>query len=179
MPGVVAVGVHVPDVRHAVFLEIRVHALTDADQALPVAAREPQQLQLVLGGCGVGHQFRRSFGVGRRRETADPGECFSCKHFEQEETEINYFVQAINVLSSDDFPAKDLALIIGRASEDLPRSLDLLAAPESSLESQTSGDLGTALLTLWIKIEFLGQAQDDKMTAADLSRKLRLANARG
>jgi len=55
----------------------------------------------------------------------------------------------------------------------------LLAAPESSLESQTSGELGTALLTLWIKIEFLGQAQDGKMSAADLSRKLRLANARG
>lgn len=90
--------------------------------------------------------------------------------------QLDYFVRAINVLSSDDFPAKALALIIGRACEDLPRSLDLLAAPESSLESQTSGELGTALLTLWIKIEFLGQAQDDKMTAADLSRKLRLAS---
>ncbi len=93
--------------------------------------------------------------------------------------QLDYLVKAINVLSSDDFPAKDLALIIGRASEDLPRSLDLLAAPESSMESQTSGELGTALLTLWIKIEFLGQAQDGKMSAADLSRKLRLANARG
>jgi hypothetical protein len=92
---------------------------------------------------------------------------------------LDYLVKAINVLSSDDFPAKDLALIIGRAREDLPRSLDLLAAPESSMESQTSGELGTALLTLWIKIEFLGQAQNDKMSAADLSRKLRLANARG
>jgi hypothetical protein len=93
--------------------------------------------------------------------------------------QLEYLAKAVNVLSSDDFPAKDLALIIGRASEDLPRSLDLLAAPESSLESQTSGELGTALLTLWIKIEFLGQAQDGKMSAADLSRKLRLANARG
>jgi hypothetical protein len=47
------------------------------------------------------------------------------------------------------------------------------------MKSQTSGELGTALLTLWIRIEFLGQAQDGKMSAADLSRKLRLANARG
>jgi len=93
--------------------------------------------------------------------------------------QLDYLVKSVNVLSSDDFPAKDLALIVGRASENLPRSLDLLAAPESSLEAQTSGDLGTALLTLWIKIEFLGQTQDDKMSAADLSRKLRLANARG
>ena len=93
--------------------------------------------------------------------------------------QLDYLVKSVNVLSSDDFPAKDLALIIGRAREDLPRSLDLLAAPERSMGSQTSGELGTALLTLWIKIEFLGQAQDDKMSAADLSRKLRLANARG
>jgi hypothetical protein len=93
--------------------------------------------------------------------------------------QLEYLAKAINVLASDDFPAKDLALIIGRASEDLPRSLELLAAPESSLESQTSDELGTALLTLWIKIEFLGQAQDGKLSAADLSRKLRLANARG
>jgi hypothetical protein len=93
--------------------------------------------------------------------------------------QLEYLAKAVNVLASEDFPARDLALIIGRAGEDLPRSLDLLAAPESSLESQTSGDLGTALLTLWIKIEFLGQAQDGKLSAADLSRKLRLANARG
>lgn len=92
---------------------------------------------------------------------------------------LDYLVKAVNVLSSDDFPAKDLALIVGLASEDLPRSLDLLAAPESSMESQTSDELGTALLTLWIKIEFLGQTQDGTMSAADLSRKLRLANARG
>ena len=85
--------------------------------------------------------------------------------------QLDYLVKAVNVLSSDDFPAKDLALIIGRATEDLPRSLDLLAAPESSMESQTSGELGTALLTLWIKIEFLGQAQDGKMSAADLSQE--------
>jgi hypothetical protein len=89
--------------------------------------------------------------------------------------QLDYLVKAVNVLSSDDFPAKDLALIVGRVTQDLPRSLDLLAAPESSMGSQTAGDLGTALLTLWVKIEFLGQTQDDKMSAADLSRKLRLA----
>ncbi len=93
--------------------------------------------------------------------------------------QLDYLVKSVNVLSSDDFPARDLALILGRAGENLPRSLDLLAAPESSLESQTSGELGTALLTLWVKIELLGQTQDDKLSAADLSRKLRLANARG
>ncbi len=93
--------------------------------------------------------------------------------------QLDYLVKSLNVLSSDDFPAKELALIIGRAREDLPRSLDLLAAPERSMGSQTSGELGTALLTLWIKIEFHGQAQDGKMSAADLSRKLRLADARG
>jgi len=93
--------------------------------------------------------------------------------------QLEYLAKAVNVLSSDDFPAKDLALIIDRAIQDLPHSLDLLAAPENSMASQTSGELGTALLTLWIKIEFADQAHDGKLSASDLSRKLRLANARG
>ncbi len=36
--GVVAVAVHVPDVRHAVFLEIGMHALADPNQAILVPA---------------------------------------------------------------------------------------------------------------------------------------------
>lgn len=92
---------------------------------------------------------------------------------------LEYLSKSLSILSAEDFPARDLALVVGRAGEDLPHSLELLAAPESTLASQTTGDLATALLTLWLKVEFVGRTRDDHFSAADLSRKLRLADARG
>ncbi len=49
--------VHVPDVRHALFFQVVVDALADADQAVLVAAAEPQQLQFLLGGRRIGHEL--------------------------------------------------------------------------------------------------------------------------
>ena len=45
--GVVGIPVHMPDMRHAILFEVFVDALADADQAVLVAASEPQQLQLL------------------------------------------------------------------------------------------------------------------------------------
>ena len=72
--GSCALAVDVPDVRDVLLLEIGVHALADADQAVLVAAGEPEQLQLLAGAVRVGHQLGRGLRVGGRGEGADPGE---------------------------------------------------------------------------------------------------------
>ena len=54
---VVAVGVDMPDVRHVVLLEVGVNALADADQAVLVAAGQPQELQLLACGRGIGDEL--------------------------------------------------------------------------------------------------------------------------
>ena len=41
---VMAVAVHMPNVRHLLFFEISMHALANADQAVFVTAGQPQQL---------------------------------------------------------------------------------------------------------------------------------------
>ena len=69
--GVVAVGGYVPDVRDFVLLQVGVHTLADVDEAIFVAAGEPEEFQL-LGGSGVRQQFGGLLGVGRGGETADP-----------------------------------------------------------------------------------------------------------
>ena len=62
--GVVAVGIYVPYVWHVVFLEVVMDALADTDQAVLVAAGQPQELQFLSGGCRVRHEFGRRFGIG-------------------------------------------------------------------------------------------------------------------
>src|ERR1035438_8419903 len=52
---VVGMPVDVPDVRHAILLEVIVHAAADADQSVLVAGREPDQLQLP-GNRRIGHE---------------------------------------------------------------------------------------------------------------------------
>jgi hypothetical protein len=88
--------------------------------------------------------------------------------------QLDYFVKAINVLSSDDFRRADLDLIIGHATADLPGSLDHLAVPEDFVADQTSRELGSALVTLWIQIELADESKERQPSAADLSRKLRI-----
>ena len=52
---VVRVAIDMPDVRNVLALEIGMHALADADQAVPLAAGDPEQFQLlpVLAGSGT------------------------------------------------------------------------------------------------------------------------------
>jgi hypothetical protein len=50
----VGVSVYMPDVRDATLLEVVVDALADADQAVLVAASEPQKLQLPGARRGSG-----------------------------------------------------------------------------------------------------------------------------
>ncbi len=87
---------------------------------------------------------------------------------------LDYFVKAINVLSSDGFRPTDLDLIVRHAASDLPSSLDHLAKPEDFVADQTSRELGSALVTLWIQIELADKSKERQPTAADLSRKLRV-----
>jgi hypothetical protein len=88
--------------------------------------------------------------------------------------QLDYLAKAISVLSSDGFRPTDLALIVRHATSDLPCSLDRLAKPEDFVAEQTSRELGSALVTLWIQIELAGESKERQPTAADLSRKLRV-----
>jgi len=56
-----------------VLVQILVGALADLEQAIGVAARNPEQLQQLAGPGGVGHQFLGFFGGGRRGKPAYPG----------------------------------------------------------------------------------------------------------
>ena len=69
---VVRVLVHVPDVRHVFLLQVSVNILADTDEAVFVAARDIEELQLLRRLFRIGHQFRRRLCVWRRGETADP-----------------------------------------------------------------------------------------------------------
>ena len=71
---VVGVIIHVPDVRDVLLLQVGVDALADANQAVLVAARDVEELQLLGGLVRVGHQFRGRLRVRRGGEAADPGE---------------------------------------------------------------------------------------------------------
>jgi len=62
--GVVAIGIHMPDMRHALFFEVVVDALADTYQAVLVAAGQPQELQFLPGGCGIRYEFGGSLGIG-------------------------------------------------------------------------------------------------------------------
>src|SRR6185437_1485910 len=70
---IVGMGIDIPDVRHVVFFQISMHALADVDQAILVAAGDPQQLEL-LGLVRVRQKLLRRLRIWRRRETADPCE---------------------------------------------------------------------------------------------------------
>jgi hypothetical protein len=70
-----SVRVHIPDVRNVVLLQVTLHALTDADQVVFVAAGEPQQFELLPGLRRMGNQFLRPLGIGRGGETANPRKC--------------------------------------------------------------------------------------------------------
>ena len=65
-PGVavVAVVIDVPEVRYAVLLGVAVHALGEVDQAVFVAARDVEELELLRGGGGIGEELGRRLGVG-------------------------------------------------------------------------------------------------------------------
>jgi hypothetical protein len=52
--GFVAVGIDVPDVGNLVFVQVGVEGLAEADEAVLVAAGEVEELDLFLGGGGVG-----------------------------------------------------------------------------------------------------------------------------
>ena len=69
---VVAIGVHVPDVGHALFCQVIVKPLADADQAVLVA-EEPQKLQL-LDGRRIGNEFGRRLGIRGGGDSGYPGE---------------------------------------------------------------------------------------------------------
>src|ERR1700693_5069129 len=56
---VVRVAVHMPDVRDILLLQIGMHALADTEQAILVAAGDPEQFQLLPGGRRIGHQLLR------------------------------------------------------------------------------------------------------------------------
>ncbi len=88
--------------------------------------------------------------------------------------QLDDLVKAINVLSSHDFSRRDLDLIVAHASSNLPNSLDYLASPEDFVADQTTRELGSALVTLWIQIELADESRARQPSAADLSRKLRI-----
>ena len=56
-----SVAVYVPDVGDAFFLQVGVHALTDADQVFSLAAGKPEQFQILLGAIRIGDQLQRRF----------------------------------------------------------------------------------------------------------------------
>ncbi len=49
---VVAIAIHMPDMRHISFLQVGVEALFDVDKAVLVAAGEDEQLELLCWGQG-------------------------------------------------------------------------------------------------------------------------------
>ena len=69
---VVAMGIDVPNVRNLVFLQVTLGSLTDIDQAIFVAARKEEQLELRFRLGGVWDQLGRGHGIGSRRKSADP-----------------------------------------------------------------------------------------------------------
>lgn len=77
---VVRVAIHVPYVRDILFFEVSMHSLADADQPILVAARKPEQFQLLFGRCRIRNEFRRGLRVGSGRKTADPGELVEMRH---------------------------------------------------------------------------------------------------
>src|SRR5262249_33445838 len=71
---VVRVAVHTPGLRHVLFLQVGIHAWTDADQADLLAVGDPEQLQPLLGLRWIGHEFRRWLCIGRGGKSTHPGE---------------------------------------------------------------------------------------------------------
>src|SRR5438046_249209 len=71
---IVAVVIDVPEVRDVVFLEVAVDALRKVDEAVLVAGREVEELQLRAGGGRIRHELRGGLGVGGGGERAEPGE---------------------------------------------------------------------------------------------------------
>ena len=71
--GVVGVGVHAPDVGHALLRRQGVHALRDAIERIPVAHAQPEELQPIQRGR-VGEQFGRRPSVRRRGHDGNPVE---------------------------------------------------------------------------------------------------------
>ncbi len=69
---IVGIPIHVPDVGHALLFKVVVNALADEDQAVPVAATKPKQLQL-FWNRRIGHDVGRGPGVRGRGEPADVG----------------------------------------------------------------------------------------------------------
>ena len=63
MRWIVAVAIHMPDVRHAMLLQVGVNALIDAEQSILAATGKHQEFQLALYGLRVRHKFRCWFGV--------------------------------------------------------------------------------------------------------------------
>src|SRR5260370_27052147 len=66
MVEVMSVFIHMPDVRNVLLLQVGVKALADADQAILIAIRDIEELQLPGSRRRVRHEFLRSFRVRRR-----------------------------------------------------------------------------------------------------------------
>ena len=72
--GIVTVAIDVPLVRDVILLKETLHSLADADEAILISTGKVEQLELLFCRIGVGQQFGRRFGVGRRGEPAHPRE---------------------------------------------------------------------------------------------------------
>src|SRR4029434_6734336 len=75
MAKIVAIVVHVPDVGHVLLLQVSVDALADANEAVFVAAGNPQQLQLAGWWRRVSEQVRGWLCIRRGRHPSHPSEC--------------------------------------------------------------------------------------------------------
>src|SRR6185436_11206374 len=71
---IVRLIIDVPDVRDVVLFQVPVYALADADQAILVATRQPEELQLLLRLGRIRDEHRRRLRVRRGGEGAKPGE---------------------------------------------------------------------------------------------------------
>src|SRR5689334_12075865 len=74
MAKVVRMVVNVPDVRDVLLLEVGVDSLADANEAILVTTGKIEELQLLPGFVGIGHELRGGPGVGRGGKAADPRE---------------------------------------------------------------------------------------------------------
>jgi hypothetical protein len=86
---IVAVIIDVPQVGHIVLLQIPVRALRDVDEAVLVAARQVEQLDLCPGGRGIGHELAGRLRVGRGGKRTDPREPVGEEQQPRDELEVS------------------------------------------------------------------------------------------
>ena len=74
MVKIVAVIIHMPDMRHIFLLQVSMHTLADADEVVFVAGGNPKEFQLLRGGYGIRHQLCGGPRIRSGGEPAHPGE---------------------------------------------------------------------------------------------------------